>query len=227
MKYYMLFSNKSVNFLPPLLLHDKIITQTNQHTLLGITFDETMTFKPHILNLQLKLSRLVPLLYLVKDNMPPYILITLYNDHILPHFHYCTPIWCNTYPTHLLPLLRLQKRIIRIVTASNFFAHTQPLFRKTNTLTLFDINKLQIGIHMYKLLQTNDATLTLQAEHNYPTRSHANLRTPLHNTTLFQHSMSYSGPLVWNSIPKEIKSLNTLRSFKKHLKSYIINKYSI
>ena len=92
---------------------------------------------------------------------------------------------------------------------------------------MFDINKLQIGIHMYKLLQTNDTTLLSQAEHNYPTRCHANLRASLHNTTLCQHSMSYSGPLVWYSLPKEMKSLKTLRSFKKQLKSYIIDKYSI
>ena len=90
---------------------------------------------------------------------------------------------------------------------------------------LFDINKLQIGIHMYKLVNSNNATLPLQADHNYPTRFHDNFRTPLHNTTLFQHSMSYSGPLVWNSVPNNIKVLRTLRSFKKQLKSYIINKY--
>ena len=42
----MLFTNESVNLLPPLLLHDKLITKTNQHTLLGIIFYEAMTFKP-------------------------------------------------------------------------------------------------------------------------------------------------------------------------------------
>ncbi len=62
--------------------------------------------------------------------MPNYVLKILYNAHVLPHLQYCTPIWCNAYPTNLLPLLRLQKKIIRIITNSDYFEHTQPLFKK-------------------------------------------------------------------------------------------------
>ena len=223
--YYMLFTNRQVNSPPPLLFHDTIITKANQHSLLGITIDDNMTFKPHISNLLLKLSRIVSLLYLIRNVMPSYVLKILYNAHVLPHFHYCTSIWCNTYPTHLLPLVRLQKKIVRIITNSDFLAHTQPLFIKTNILKLFDINKLQIGTYMYKH-QYSHVITTLQASHEYPTRTRSYLRTPLHNTTLFQHSLSYSGPKVWNSIPQHIKSRPSLRSFKRQFKNHILAQYT-
>ena len=128
--YYMLFTNKTIESLPTLLYNDIIINRTKQHKLLGVTFDDNMSFKPHITELCLKISRIVSLLYQVKDLMPNNVLKILYTAHVLPHLQYCTPIWCSTYPTHLLPLVRLQKKIIRIVSNSGYFDHTQPLFKK-------------------------------------------------------------------------------------------------
>ena len=112
--------------------------------------------------------------------MPIYILKTLYDGHVLPPTQYCTTIWCSTYPTHILPSFRLQKKIIRIVTYTDYFEHTQPLYKNNNILKLFDINKLQIYIYMFKLLHnTNNATL--QQKNNYLTRTRDNLAIPTHN----------------------------------------------
>ena len=106
--FYMLFTNKPQSVLPSLYYSQHIITRTDKHTLLDITYVDKMTFKHHITNQTLKLSRLVSMLYRIKEFMPIDVLKTVYNGHVLPHLYYCTPIWCNTYPTHLLPLFTLQ-----------------------------------------------------------------------------------------------------------------------
>ena len=222
--YYMIFTNKECNNLPSLLYHNNTIQITNTHTLLGIKFDDSMTFRSHISNLILKLSRIVAMLYRVKDYMPTKVLKILYDAHVLPHLQYCSPIWSSTYPTHLLPLFRLQKKIIRIITNSDYFAHTQPLFKTSNILKIYDINRLQIAIYMFKLLRRSNNT-TLLPLHNYPTRTHTDLRLPLHTLTLYQHSLSYLGPKTWNALPNHIKTLPTLISFKKQLKKHIISQY--
>ena len=215
--YYMLFTNKNVMTLPPLFLHFNIIKQTTQHPLLGIIFDDKLTFKPHISNLCLKLSRIVSLLYYIKDFMPLDIIKIMYNAHVLPILGYCMPIWCNTYPTHLLPLFRVQKKIIRIITNSDYYEHSQPLFKHTNILTLFNLNKLHIGIYMFKTL--NEHIEILLPHHNYPTRTNQHLNIPPHTIlSLYQHSLSYTGPRLWNSIPQQIKTLPLLTSFKNSLK---------
>ena len=134
------------------------------------------------------------------------------------------PIWCNTYPTHLISLFRLQKKILRIITKSNFFDHTHPLFKETRIIKLFDLNKLQIAIYMYKDIHLN-RNLNSQICHNYQTRTRNEIRIPQHNLTLFQHSMSYMGPKVWNSVPDHIKNLPSLPSFKKHYKLYMTSLY--
>ena len=80
--------------------------------------------------------------------MPKEVLKMLYNAHILPHLYYCAPVWCSTYPTHLLPLIRLQKKIVRIITHSSFLEHTNPLFKEFSILKLFDLNKTYIASYM-------------------------------------------------------------------------------
>ena len=219
--FYMLFTNKLFNTLPPLFFQHYIIKRAIQHTLLGITFDDTLSFKPHLSNLNHKLSRLLSLFYQVKDLMPIPVLNIMYNAHVLPILSYCTPIWCNTYPTNLIPLFRLQKKFIRIVNKKGYFDHTQHLFKDSNILKLFDINKLYIGVHMYKTQEFHIAI----PQHNYPTRTRTDLRVPAHSLTIFQHSLSYIGPKTWNSIPSNIKNLLTLNSFKKHFKKLIISQY--
>ena len=220
----MLFTSKKITITLPLKYDTHTINRSKQHKLLGVSFDDDLSFKSHLSELNIKLSRIISLLYQVKDLMPNYVLKTLYNAHVLPHFQYCSPIWCNTNPTHLVPLFRLQKKIIRIITNSGYFDHTQPLFKDTQILKLFDINKLQIAVFMYKSTNTDYIT-TLLPQHNYPTRSRDNLRVPQHNLSLFQRSLAYSGPKIWNSVPDYIRLLPTLRSFKKHYKKYIISNY--
>lgn len=113
-----------------------LLKNNSQHRLLEITFDDSLTFEPHITNVCLKLSRIVSLLYKVKALMPLHVLKIICNEHILPILSQCMPIWYNTYPTHLLTLFRLQKKIIKIITNSDFLEQSLPLLTETNILTL-------------------------------------------------------------------------------------------
>ena len=70
-----------------------------------------------------------------------------------------------------------------------------------------------------------DNTLNLQPHHAYPTRTRENLRIPIHNLTIYQHSLTYLGPKIWNALPDTLKSLTTLRNFKKRFKNHIISQY--
>lgn len=49
-------------------------------------------------------------LYQVEEFVLHYVFTILYNAHFLPPLQHCTPIWCNSYPTHLLHLFRLQNK---------------------------------------------------------------------------------------------------------------------
>ena len=206
--------------LPNLIILNENILQVDNTKFLGIIFDKNLNFKPHITNLCLRLSRIIPLLVKAKHLAPIKILQCLYYAHIYPHLTYCNPIWSQTYPCHLSQLNVLHKKIIRIMTNSDFIEHSQPLFKRLNILNFADLSQHIIASFMYNKINTNN--YNTQPIHTYQTRNQHSLYIPRPNLTLFKHSFMYSGPKLWNSIPKEIKESKSLSSFKIKLKSHML-----
>ena len=61
--------------------------------------------------------------------------------------------------------------------------------------------------------------------HDHRTGNRGNLLHPAHRLTKFRHSVLYSGPVVWNSIPPHTQNDPYLTIFKTNLKKYIFNSY--
>ena len=80
---------------------------------------------------------------------------------------------------------------------------------------------------MYKVLNEN-APEYLQEQFNklktsvpYNLRNaDINLTFPKPNSECLKKSFGYSGAIVWNSLPKNIRNSQTLTEFKQKLKSY-------
>ena len=62
--------------------------------------------------------------------------------------------------------------------------------------------------------------------HSYATRNAANFHMPKVRTSLLHKSIIYQGPVVWNSIPDEIRNSKSLNLFKIKLKNYFIQIYN-
>ena len=113
-----------------------------------------MTFKTHITHLSQRLSRTASLLYRVHQFMPPFVLKTKYHAHVSSILNYCNLIWSNTYPTHLQPIVKMQKRIIRIITNSDYFEHTAPLFTQCKILNIENLRKFSLAVYFFKNLDS-------------------------------------------------------------------------
>ena len=77
-------------------------------------------------------------------------LVQLYHAIILPFLSYGYIVWGNTYDHNIKPLQIIQRKTIRLITFSNFDAHTSPLFAKLNLLKLQDYIKLQTLFFMHQ-----------------------------------------------------------------------------
>ena len=77
-------------------------------------------------------------------------LIILYFSFIYPYYTYCVEVWGNACQTHLLSLIKLQKRIVRIISYSSYKAHTDPIFTKLHILKFHQIYKYSIIMFMFK-----------------------------------------------------------------------------
>ena len=116
-------------------------------------------------------------------------------------------IWGNTYKTNIQPLVILQTKAVRIITFSDFKAHSSPLFKNLNLLKLPDIIKLSTASFMH---QYNKGTLpenfnfftSVRSKHQYSTRlaSKSTFSLPSARTNYGIFSIRFQGPKVWNNI---------------------------
>ena len=73
-------------------------------------------------------------------------LLQTYFTHLYPFLIYGVTAWGNTYKSTLTPIINLQKRVIRIITFSNYNDHSNPLFKALEIIKFEDIIFLHNGI---------------------------------------------------------------------------------
>ena len=91
-------------------------------------------------------------------------------------------------------------------------------------LKVQDMYEIQVAKFFYRLyhnLLPCPLTQALQFEQHH----HYNTRHMVINYYNVQN-LRIVGPIIWNSIPEKIKSINTLSGFKAKLKKHLISKYS-
>ena len=136
---YMLFKTSKKKIQTLLLQMDnKIIDKVLEFNFLGIHFNEQLNWKGHINKLSVKCCRILGILNRLKRILPLKIKIILYNSLMLPHLNYDITLWgfkCER-------ILKLQKKAARILSASKYNAHTEPLLKNLKLLKIEHILKL-------------------------------------------------------------------------------------
>ena len=216
-------------------IDDTPIKQVDSTKYLGITFD-SLTWKSHINELCLKLSKTVGILSKVRHFVNKHILVMLYYSLIYPFLTYGVHVWGLTFPSFLTQLFVIQKKAIRIISFSEPKSHSEPLFKSLNLLKLNDVIELQILSFVYqwshRLLPPcfSEYFKFTSSVHSYSTRqsSKRNLYLASVNTTQYGlRSLKFTGPRLWNALPTSLTTSNSLRIFCKTLKNSMLNCYSI
>ena len=109
--------------------------------------DQHLTFESHIKG---KISRGIGTLYNAKRILKESSLLTLYYASIHPYFIYCIAAWGNTYPSVLDPLIKCQKRAVRIVKGAGKYDHTSPIVYNSKILNLRRLYVCFVQIFLYK-----------------------------------------------------------------------------
>ena len=114
--------------IPTIKINGTLIEFVDNFNFLGINLNKHLNWNPHVTNVSNKLVKTVGVLNILKKTLPLNILRIIYNALILPHLNYGILAW-----GHLAKRLNLiQKRAVRILTASKYNSHTEPLFKQTH-----------------------------------------------------------------------------------------------
>jgi len=230
---YMIFSgpNKKIesNLNHNIIINNKPIDRVPQVKFLGIIIDEHLTWHSHIFLVKNKVAKAIGIIKKLKVILPNRTLKTLYNTLLLPHLNYGTSIWGGGYKTSLMPILLLQKKVIRIIEGLHYQAKTAETFKKLNILTIFNLYKFQVFTFMYQshnnsLPKIFNNYFTVNTNiHNHYTRSSQNLHLIQYRTNVRSFSIRMAGPRLWNSIDIATRECKTIHSFKKAVKLKLLD----
>lgn len=228
----MVFHSEQRNVsLPKLFIDETAIEYVQEFNFLGIMIDKNLKWKKHTDIVSKKISKTLGVITKLKHFLPTNILQTIYNSLIHSYINYGIVIWgwkANN-------IFKLQKRAIRMITKSNFTAHTSPLFKYLNILKLPDICALHDLKFCYKIANkllppyfTSEKFLLDTHTHNYTTRHSKKLRIPAVSHVFATKSMSYRYPITFNEMNiafKEKISTHSLNGFVSYVKHKLIESY--
>ncbi len=210
-----------------------IIEHTDSYSFLGLTLHKNLKWNEHVTNICLKVSRSIGIVSKIKYVVPKRILMMLYNTFIMSHFNYCLIIWGHDPKK----LFRLQKRALRIVTLSEYNAHTEPIFKTLGILNITDMHNMALLKFYYKVTE-NQLPLYFKGFDAKPSRElvpyqlrHNLLRTDQTIKQFAKYSVKHKMVDLVNvyihNFPQLINMIktHTIQAYTFTYKGYIIERY--
>jgi hypothetical protein len=210
-------------------IDDKIVTQVTSTKFLGVEIDNKLSWKLHIAKVEQKVSSIIGVISKIRYKLNKEISLLLYKTLIFPHLYYCSLLWAGNYKTAVNKIFVLQKRAIRICTLTPKFVNSTSLFINSNILSIFSIYKYQLCSMMFSVynnLLPNVITKDFQkvgAVHSYNTRQKGTFYHQFSSLNVRKFSAVNAGPILWESIPSDIRNKPHLYQFKRALKSYLLS----
>jgi hypothetical protein len=205
---------------------------------LGIHLDPALTFKFHIQSITAKISKSLYFIRSAKNFLSEKALKSLYYALVHCHLVYGIQIWSCTNACNLKNLEIKQKAALRVITQSNYNAHTEPLFKQANILPLVSLIhyfKIQF-FHQFKyhhLPSIFENTWQANFERFNPDR-HMLLRdneefyVPFARIRQIEKFPLIAFPRLWNSLSDAtLKSISSKTEFNIKLKMHFMDKLNI
>lgn len=206
-----------------------VIEQCNNIKCLGVIIDENLSWSHHVDYVCKKVYASLNMLRRVRPYVDENTLKILYLCLVQSHFDYCCEIWGLRFNLHTERITKLQKRAARLILKCSFYTPSKEMFQKLKWLPFNDRVTYFKCVFMYRCINGLSSQFYrnmfkfARNSHGFNTRyaTNDNLITPKVNTEIYKHSLYYSSILLWNSLPVEIKQLQSLAIFKRELKLHL------
>ena len=226
---FIVFGNRSINQRVQITIDNVEVERVFENKFLGVVIDHKLCWKPHINFLKNKISKTIAILYKCKNILTINSLKILYQSLVKPYITYCIEIWGHTYKTITKPILLLQKKAIRIINKADYKQPTNQLFINTYELKFKELVDFKTAQLMFKI---NNNMLPDCVQKMFKKRqSYYNFRgvcmftkTKI-RTNIKQRCTTVTAVNVWNNLENDLKMCRTICTFKKTLKSRMINLY--
>ena len=214
-----------------LIMNDTPIERVPVFDFLGVTLHENLSWKSHIDKISNRISRSIGILNKNKNLIPLESRLHIYSSLILSYINFGILSWgyqCER-------IIKLQKRVIRIVSLSKYNAHSEPILKDLNLLKVTDILQLQVLKFYYKfknqMLPTYFQNLPFTPRillHEHNTRQIQDIQQPIAKHEFAKKCLRYYLPRTVNNTPDSIlDKVNThsLQGYSWYIKRHMLQNY--
>ena len=220
---------KKLDCTVPLVANGSKIEQVTSTKFIGVMLDSNLCWDRHIHLIRGKIGKGIGIICKARKVLDQKSLITLYYSIVYPYLNYCVEVWGNCAHVYLASLLKLQKKLVRIITSSKYYAKTNPLFIQLKFLKVTQLYNYSISILMFKFIKGmlpnifHDIFKRNAETVSRVTRNINKLNLPLCKTELYKQSVKFQGPKIWNDLENHLNHQCSIHTFKKSCKLFLMN----
>ena len=195
-------------------------SESNCEMLLGVVFETNLKWNKHVQQLQKKLKDRLSGLRKVR------FLVNMKHRKILAEsivqsvLTFCITVWGGTGKGNVEQLQVLQNETARIVLNKPRRCHRETLFSMLNWLTVNQLVAFHRILAIYELKRTGEPEYLAQLVIKENIRR--KIIIPNTNSSLLRRSLIVHGSELWNSIPEQLKQIETKSAFKRELKTWVL-----
>ena len=215
-------------------IRDKKLEACTSYKYLGIYIDKDLTWDTHSQYITKKVLKACGVMAKLRHCIDINTLKNVYYSIVHSYVRYGLLTWGSASSSILSHLNTALHKVLRIMTFAPFGnIDLHPMYDFLKILNLEQLHSFEVAKYLYKynnnLLPVSSVGNYFEPDpfvnlHSYALRSRtANVPTRLVRRTKFaDKSMQIVGPQIWNEIPDQIQRTNTLTSFKKRFKQFLL-----
>ena len=211
-----------------ILINGHVIDMVEVTKFLGVQIDMFLTWRQHIQYIKGKIARGLGIICKARKVLNQGTLLTLYNCFVLPYLTYCIEVWGLTYKSYIDPLVKIQKKALRIITGSHRLAHTEPIFKELKVLTVEKLYMYAVQMFMFKfhnglLPNIFGEFFVVNADiHGHNTRQSHYYHSVLRGTDQTSRRIRLTGVATHNFFSDVLDFKYSIGHYKTLLKRYLI-----
>lgn len=203
------------------------LNEVDSYKYLGVYVDRNLSWDYHMKYICQRVYPKLRMLNRISSFLSQDILLLIYKQTILPILDYGSMTWLDCSKTVSLRIERLQNQAMRSILNANRKTCSQEMRCKLGLLTLGNRRRFLRATLSFKIVhniscpdQLVDYLIFRSRMHDRNLRDKTLLHLPKVKTKSGQTTFQYSAAADWNSFPKYIRDVTSLKRFKIELYSY-------
>ncbi|XP_044181518.1 uncharacterized protein LOC122962463 [Acropora millepora] len=209
-------------------INGKSITRVHKVKSLGLSIDEHLSWKDHVDEIVKKISKAIGALKRVKPFISGKTALQIYHALIRPYIDCCSSVWGECSVTLCDKPQKLQNRAARVITRSSYDVNAKDLLISLRQDNLAKRRKKLKAALMFKILNglapdyLQDLFSIRTTKYNVRNLE-MKLNLPKPDTNYLKKSFSCSAASLWNNVPHNLRTIKSLRSFKREVNRFYRN----